>query len=179
MSLFKTVKVLFFSLIVFSLFISSASQIFLSYMYGEMRTVFVCTQLNCPWYSFVCSVALDDFHFPFMLSCWCSVHGVRTIFFEQSNWYTPGWLFGSSLGLYFWQRICCRFFPDLKAIYFPIFLNSRFIFGLMFGIQGNFFRFLLSRFSVLFSWLFLPSFSIVASYGHSQRTYRLKIFLLL
>ena len=46
-------KVLSFSLIVFNLFISSASRIFLSYMYGEMRTVFGCSQWNCPWHSFV------------------------------------------------------------------------------------------------------------------------------
>ena len=84
-------------------------------------------------------------------TCWCSMHRVKTLFFEspiylllheQSNWHTPGWLFGSRLGLFFWQRICCRFFPDVKAISFLIFFNSRFTFGLMFGIQGNFFRFL-------------------------------------
>ena len=135
-----------------------------------MRTVFGCSQSNWPWHSFVCSVAPDDSHFPLILSCWCSMHRVRTLFFdspiyfplhEQTNWYTPGWLFGSSLGLLFWQRICCRFFPDAKAISFPIFLNSCFIFGLMFGIQGNFFRFLYSQFSVLFSWLFLLLFLLL------------------
>ena len=99
-----------------------------------------------------------DSPFPLMLPCWCSMHRVSTLFFdlqiylplhEQSNWYTPGC--GSSFGLLFWQRIYCRFFDDVKAICFLIFLNLCFIFGLMFGIQGNFFRFLESRFSVLFS----------------------------
>ena len=113
-SLFKTVKVLSFSLIILSLFILSASHIFLLCMYGEMRTVFGCSQLNCPRHSFVCSVAPDVFHFPLMLSCWCSMHRVSSLFFnspiyfplqEQSNRYTPGWLFGSSFGLFFWQRI--------------------------------------------------------------------------
>ena len=33
--------------IIFSLFIKSASQIFLLYMYGEMRTAFGCSQSNC------------------------------------------------------------------------------------------------------------------------------------
>ena len=56
---------------------------------------------------------------------------------------------------FFWQRICRRFFPDVRLISFPIFLNSHFIFGLMFGIHGNFFRF---WFSVLYSWLFLLFF---------------------
>ena len=62
-----------FSLIVFNLFISSASRIFLSYMYGEMRTVFGCSQSNWPWNYFVCSVAQADSHFPLILSCWCSI----------------------------------------------------------------------------------------------------------
>ena len=150
MSLFKIVKLLSFSLIVFSLFISSTSWIFLSYMHGKMWIVFGRSQSNCQWHFFVCSVAPDDSHFPLMLSCWCFMHHVRTLFFDlpiysplhkQFNWYTPGWLFSSSCGLFFWQIICCRFFPNVKAISFPIFLNSRFIFGLMFGIQGNFFRF--------------------------------------
>ena len=107
LSQFKTVKVLFFSLIVFSLFISSASRIFLLCMYGEMRAVFGCTQSKCLWHSFVCSVAPDGSDFPLILPCWCSMYHARTLFFEspiyfllhqQSNWYTPGWLFGSSFG---------------------------------------------------------------------------------
>ena len=110
LSLFKTAKVFSFSLIVFRLFISSALQIFVSYIYGEMHTVFGWSQSNCPWHSFVCSVAQRDSHFPLMLSCWCSMHRMRTLFFDspiyfplhdQSNWYTPGWLFGSSLALFF------------------------------------------------------------------------------
>ena len=36
---------------------SSVLRIFLSYMYGEMRTVFGCSLSNCPWHSFVSSVA--------------------------------------------------------------------------------------------------------------------------
>ena len=129
---------------------------------------------NWQWHSFVGSVAPDDSHFPLMLSCWCSMHRVRTLSFFFL--------------LFLWQNICCRFFPDVKVISFPIFLNSRFIFELMFGIQGSFFRFLCSQFSVLFSWLFLffiyccillLSFSKVAWYGQFQGTYRLKIFLLL
>ena len=141
-SLFKTVRVLSFSLIVLSLFILRASRIFLSYMYSEICTVFGCSQSNYPWHSFVCSVAQDDFHFPLMLSCWYSMHPVSTVSFDspiyfplhqQSSWYTPGWLLSSSFGLFFWQSICCRFFTDVKTIFFPIFLNSRYIFGVMFG----------------------------------------------
>ena len=137
MSLFKTVKVLSFSLIVFSLFISSASRIFLSYMYGEMRTVFGCSQLNWPWHSFVCSVAPDDSHFPLILSCWCSMHRVRTLFFdspiyfplhEQSNWYTLGWLFDSSLSLFFWQGNLLQIFSRRKGNIFPYFLEVTFYF---------------------------------------------------
>ena len=55
------------------------------------------------------------FPFPLILSCWCPMHRVRTLFFhspiyfplhKQSSWYAPGWLFGgSSLGLFFWQKI--------------------------------------------------------------------------
>ena len=60
------------------------------------------------------------------------MHRVSTLFFdspihfplhEQSNWYTSGWLFGSSFSLFFWQRICCRFFPEMKAISFPFSLT--------------------------------------------------------
>ena len=140
-------KILSFSLIVLSFFILSTSRVFLSYIYGAVHNVFGWRQLDFTWHSFVCSVPPDDSHFPLMLFCWCSMHRVRTLFFEspiyfplheQSNWYAPGWLFGSRLGLFFWQRICCRFFPDVKAISFLIFFNSRFTFGLMFGIQGNF-----------------------------------------
>ena len=54
-----------------------------------------------------------------------------------------------------------QIFPNVKAISVPIFLNSHFIFGLMLGIQGNFFRFLYSQFSVLFSWLFLLFFLLL------------------
>ena len=171
-------KVLSFSLIVFSFFISSASWIFLSYIYGEMRTVFGYSQSNCPWHSYVCSVAPDNSHFPLMLSYWCSMHRIRTLFFdspkyfplqEKSNWYTRGWLIGSSLGLFFWQRICCRFFPDVKAISSAIFLNSRFIFGLMFGIQGNFFRFLVSIFSVIFEVVLIILFIVVFYYQVFQK----------
>ena len=79
-SLFKTVKVLSFSRIAFSLFISSTLWFFLSCKYGEMHTVFRCSPSNWPWHSFVCSVAPDDSHFPLMLSCWCSMHRVRTLF---------------------------------------------------------------------------------------------------
>ena len=159
MSLFKTVKFLSFSLIAFSLFILSASGFFLLYMHGEMCTVFRCSQLNCPCHSFLCFVALDDSHFPLMLSCWCSMHHVRTLFFDlpiylplhkQSNWYTSVRLFGSSLVLFFWQRICCQLYPNVKAISLPIFLTSCFIFRLMFGIQGNFFRFLLFLIFIVF-----------------------------
>ena len=53
---------------------------------------------------------------------------------------------------FFWQRVCCRFFPDMKTISLPIFLNSRFLFGLMFRIHNNFFR---------FSWLFLLFFLLL------------------
>ena len=120
LSLFKTAKVFSFSLIVFRLFISSVSWI--SYMYGEMRTAFEWSQSNCPWHSFVCSLVPHDCHFPLMLSCWCSMHRVRTLFFEspkyfplheQSNWYTPGWLFGSSLGLFF-REFVVDFFPTWR-----------------------------------------------------------------
>ena len=160
-----------------------------------MCTVFWCSQSNCPWHSFVCSVARNDSHFPLMLSCWCSMHCVRSVFFdspiyfplhEQSNWYTPVWLFGSGFGLFFWQRICWRFFPDVKAISFPIFLNSCFIFGLMFGIQVTSLDFYSLDFQYYFRGcsyysfyccILLLSFPKAAYYGHSQRTYRLKIFL--
>ena len=170
---------------------------FCPFRYGEMHTVFGCSQSNWPCHSFVYFVDPDDSHFRLILSCWCSMHHVRTPFFdspiyfplhEHSNWYTPGWLSGSSSGLLFWQRICCRSFPDVKAISSLIFLNSRFIFRLMFGIQDNFFRFLYSRFQCYFCGcsyysfcccILLLSFSKVACYGHPQRTYWLKIFLLL
>ena len=114
LSLLITLKVSSFSLIVLSLFISNALWIFLSYMYGELRTVSGCNHSNCQWHSFVCSVAPFDSHFPLMLFCWCSLHRVSTLFLdsriyfplhEQSNWYTPRWLFARSFGLFFWQRI--------------------------------------------------------------------------
>ena len=121
-----------FSLIVFSLFILSVSWIFLSYMYGEMRAVFECSQSNCPSYSAVCSVAPDDFHFSLMLSCWCSIYCVRTLFFdspiyfqlhEKSNWYTLGWLFGSSFGLSPLTENLLQIFWRRKGNIFPYFLE--------------------------------------------------------
>ena len=145
--LYSKLKVLSFSLIVLNLFISSAQWIFFTHMYGQMRTVFECSQSNCLWPYFVCSVAPGYFHFPFMLSCWYSMLYLSTFFFDlpiyflklkQSNRYTLGWLVGSSFGLFFWQRTCCHFSPYAMVISFPIFLNSRFIFRLMFGIQSNF-----------------------------------------
>ena len=129
----------FFLLIVLSLFISSASPIFLSYMHGEMRTVSGCSHSNCQWHSFVCSVASYESHFTHMLSCWCSMHRVSTLFLdspiyfplhEQSNWYTPGWLFGRSFGLFFWQRMCCSYITKYhvkveKMIVFSILLPRK------------------------------------------------------
>ena len=134
-TLFQIVVVLSFSIIALSLFIWSTLRTFLSYMYGEMCTLFRCSHSNCPWYSFVCSVATYDFHFLFMLSCWWSLHRVSTFFFDssiyfplhkQSNWYTPGWLFGGSFGLFFLQRLYCKFFSQCEGNFFPNFLELTF-----------------------------------------------------
>ena len=96
----------------------------LLYMFDIMAIVFMWIQLNWPWHSFVCSMAPDDSKLPFMLSCCCSIQRVNTFFFhspiylplyEQSNWHTPGWLWGSSFGS-FWHRMLCKFLPDVKVM---------------------------------------------------------------
>ena len=136
MFLSKTVRVLSFSLIVLSLHVSRTSRIFLSYIYGEMCNVFGCSQSNCPWNSFVCSVPPDDSYFPFMLCCWCSMHRVSTVFIdlpiyflfhEQSGWYTSGWLFGNSFGYSFDKEFAIGCAPTWRQ-YLSLFFEFMFYF---------------------------------------------------
>ena len=61
--------------------ISSDSLIFLLLYLASLDNVFGCSQLNWPWHSKQCSVAPELSHFPFMLSCWCSIVLVITFFF--------------------------------------------------------------------------------------------------
>ena len=121
----------------FSLFISRASRTFLLYMFDITAIALGWIQLNCPCRSLVYSVAAVDSQLPFMLPCWCWMQRVNTFFFdsplylplhEQSNWDTPGWLLGSSFGL-FWHRMLCKFLPDVKVMSLFTFLNSFLIFG--------------------------------------------------
>ena len=129
---------------VFSLLISRASRTFFLYMFDITGIVLGWIQLSCPWHSLVCSIAPDDSQLLFMLSCWCSIHHVNTIFFdslmyvplhEQSNWYTSWWLLGSSFGL-FWQRMPCKLLLDLKVISLLTFLNSFLIVDSKLGTHG-------------------------------------------
>ena len=102
-------------LIIFSLFISYNLWIFLSYMYGEMRSFRMqLVELSMAFIWVFCSSRWFSFR---------SMHHVSILFFnlpiyfplhEQSKWYISGWLFGSSFGLFFWHRICCRFFPTWR-----------------------------------------------------------------
>ena len=94
----------------------------------------------------------------YLLSCWCSMQRANTFLFDwpiylplydQSNWYTAGWLLGSSFSL-FWHRMLCKFLPDVKVMSLFTFLNSFLIFGPILGIHGIFFL-LVS----LWLWLFL------------------------
>ena len=83
LSQFKTVMVLSFSLFflayLFRTLREFSFQIFFWYIYGKMRTLFEFSQTNCPWHSFVCSVAQEDSHFPLMLPCWCTTRCVNTL----------------------------------------------------------------------------------------------------
>ena len=70
-----------FTTLHFDLIISSDSLIFLLLYLASLDNVFGCSQLNWPWHSKQCSVAPELSHFPFMLSCWCSIVLVITFFF--------------------------------------------------------------------------------------------------
>ena len=119
--LFSTLNFLSVLCNVFNLFISRTSGTFFIYMFDIPTIVLGWIQLNCSWHYLVCLVATDDSKLPFVLSCWYSMQRVNTFFFdwpiyqpllEQSNWCTPGWLLGSSYGL-FWHRMFCKFLPEL------------------------------------------------------------------
>ena len=151
MSLFSALNVLSVSINVFSLkyiFISHASCTFLLYIFDITAIVVGWIHLNCPWHSLVCSVVPNDYQLPFMLSFWCSMQSGNTFFFdspiylplhEQCNWYTPGWLLGSSFGL-FWHRMLCKFLPDVKVMFLFTFLNPFLHVGPILGNDGIFFE---------------------------------------
>ena len=131
-----------------------------------MEIVLGWIQLNCPWHSLVCSVAPDDSQLAFMLSCWYSTQRVNTFFFdspiylplhEQSDWYTPGWLLGSSFDL-FRYRMLCEFLPDVKVMSLFTFLNSFQIFGPILGFHRIFFLLVSLRLSLF---LFLVLLSLI------------------
>ena len=160
--------------------------LFLDGASGIIHMAFFCIFCSPRWFPFSTHAILLMFHalckYPFFDSpIYFPLH-------EQSSWYTLDWLFGTSFSLFFWKRIYCRFFPDVKAISFPIFLNSRFSFRLMFEIQGKFFRLVYLHFVCCFHgysyysfycYILPLYFSRVVCYDHFQRTYWLKIFLLL
>ena len=84
-SLFNTSMDLSYCTFVSKLFIYNDSLILRSCMLDNFASVFGCSQLNCPWQSLECSVAPDTFHFPAMLSSWCSIDQMSTGFlFLQS-----------------------------------------------------------------------------------------------
>ena len=104
------------SLIVFSAFISSASEIFLLYMYGEMRTVFGCSQSNC---MFWLKSFLTHQH---IFRCTSNLNDILLV-----------------------DKLLCSFDTEFVVEFFPTwrqYFYFFYFFGLMFGIQGNFFRFL-------------------------------------
>ena len=70
-----------FTTVAFYLLISNDSLIFLLLYLASLDNVFSCSQLNWPWHFKQCSVAPELSHFPFMLSCWCSIDLVITVFF--------------------------------------------------------------------------------------------------
>ena len=80
-SLFNTLMDLSYSTLVSKLFISNDSLILRSRMLDNFASVFGCSQLNRPWQSLQCSVALEASHFPAMLSSWWSIDRVSTRFF--------------------------------------------------------------------------------------------------
>ena len=130
----------------FSLFIWSVSRTFRLYMFEITGIVLGWIQLNCPWHSLVCSIAPDDSQLHFMISCWCSMQHVNTFIFhspiylplhEGSNWYTPGWLLGSSLGSFLSHRIPCKFWRVVKVIFLFTFLNYFVIFSYLRSILSN------------------------------------------
>ena len=91
-SLFNTLMDLSYSALVSKLFISNDSLILRSCMLDNFASVFGCSQLNRPWQSLQCSVAPDAYHFPAMLSSWCSIDRVSTRFFCLSNVFPPSQL---------------------------------------------------------------------------------------
>ena len=66
----------------FNLLISSDFLIFLFLYLASLDNVFGCNQLNWPWHFKLCSIAPELSHFPFMLSCWCSLFLVITFLFH-------------------------------------------------------------------------------------------------
>ena len=117
LSLISTVSVFLVLFNAFSLLISRASYTFPLYRFEIMAIVLRLIYLNCWWHLLVCSVAPIDFQLPFMLSCWCSMQRINTLFFdlaiylpleEQSNCYTSGCLLGTRFGL-FWRRMLHKF----------------------------------------------------------------------
>ena len=70
----------------FDLLISSNSLIFLPLYLASLDNVFGFSQLNWPCHFKQCSVAPELSHFPFMLSCWCSIVLVITFFFVSPTY---------------------------------------------------------------------------------------------
>ena len=128
LSLISTVNVFLVLFNAFSLLISRASYTFPLYTFEIMAIVLRLIYLNCWWHLLVCSVAPIDFQLPFMLSCWCSMQRINTLFFdlaiylpleEQSNCYTSGCLLGTRFGL-FWHRMLHKFLLIWKCLCLPV-----------------------------------------------------------
>ena len=64
-----------------NLLVSNGFLIFLFLYLSSFDYVFGCSQLNWLLHFKQCSVAPELSHFPFMLSCWCSIVLVITFFF--------------------------------------------------------------------------------------------------
>ena len=114
------------------LFIYNDSLILRSCMLDNFASVFGCSQLNCPWQTLECSVALDASHFLAMLCSWCSIDGVSTQVFVSP---APMYIFFS-------------FAADVKIALHPVFQMSFLILGPIIDSHGSL-AILLSAFSVL------------------------------
>ena len=121
--------------------------IFSVYLSQGLHAPFICLCLALLWLfldessrivldTLWCVQWSNDSQLPFILSCWCLIQCVNSFFVdssiylrlhEQVNWY-PGWLLGSSFGL-FWQRMLCKFLSVVKVMS----LFTFFVFSLTFG----------------------------------------------
>ena len=118
-------------LFVFVFLIFNDSLIFRLWYCSLVDNVLGFIQLNCPWQSRQCSIALELYHFYLRLSCWCFTALVMTFLLVSttyrtlqvlSNWQTQEKLLGSSFDLFLYIKFI-KLHPRVKLFFMPNFVE--------------------------------------------------------